>query len=496
MQAATLLNASNQKVLAQLPSQYQVFFKWFLAITQVHRPSFHLTEKAIPTVKEWASKLGFQCQEDEGHNMIFSCPASPGKENFPSIVIQGHLDIVAVGNFNADGSVPVKIEDGKLTSGVSTLGGDDGVAIATIFALMETHKDFEHGPLEFLITTDEEVGLLGATKLAGPPFMKSRTMINLDSEEWGIFYTSCAGGLNIFYEKELQRTNATGHHVKIHVHDFLSGHTGILIQENRQNADKWLARILIAAREHGFDFVLSNIQGGEMHNAIPHDAVAEVVIKDAVADFTAFVKQYHNGLVEENKLIETNIPKIEVSTEGDLQPFSKEDTNTLLNLIEAIPHGVFCMSPAIEGMVNTSQSLSVLKIENNKVLIQVFARTNENNHIDFLINKNKAIAALANYSIRIPEEEIIRPWPPALGSKIMDVAKNVFKTKYNVAPVITGIHAGLECGAIQNRGYNDLEAISFGPIIKNAHTVNEYMTIDTAEKCYDLTLSILKEWCH
>ncbi|OHT14292.1 Clan MH, family M20, peptidase T-like metallopeptidase [Tritrichomonas foetus] len=493
MQASELLNENNLKLLAQLPKEQELFFKWFLAVTQVHRPSHHL-EKAFETVKAWGTKLGFTYQEDAGHNVIFTVPATPGKENVPSLVIQGHLDIVAVGTFNPDGSVPVKIENGRLTSGVSTLGADDGIAVAACFALMECEKSFPHGPLEFLITADEEVGLLGASQLAGPPFMKSRSMINLDSEEWGIFYTSCAGGMNIFYEKLLQRQEFQGKHLTLTVNNFVSGHTGLLIHENRQNAVKWLVRILIAARNNGHQFRLCSIEGGKMHNAIPSLATAEVVVSGDAAAFTTFANEYHAKLVKENRVVETKVPKIAVNEAGSAVALTEEDSNKVLNLLETIPHGVYCMSPEIQGMVNTSQSVSVTKMEGDNISIQVFARTNEGNHMDFLINHNKAIAALAGFNVRIPESEVIGPWPPALGSKIMDVAQSTFKSMFNADPVVTGIHAGLECGAIQNRGYDDLEAISFGPLVHGAHTTEENVTIDTAAKCYDLTIEIVKAW--
>ena len=490
MEASALLRPQKIELLNQLPEAQRTFFKWFLALTEVHRPSGDLA-KARETVIGWAKALGASFTEDKVGNMLFSIPATKGKESVPSLVIQGHIDIVAVGKFEEGGQVPVKIQDGKLTSGVSTLGADDGIAVAAMFALLETEKEYEHGPLEFLVTVDEEIGLVGAAQMDGPPFLKSRAMLNLDSEDWGQFFTSCAGGMNVWYEYACKRAHAEGKRLRLELSGFMSGHTGLVIQAGRANAVKWMARLLQASA--GL-WNLITIEGGDKHNAIPEKCFAEVVVSDE-AKFKEIVTRVHEEAKKEMKAIELKNPTLVIKdAAAGPEALVPEDGKKIINLISSIYHGVFMNHPEIPGLVNTSQSLSVARWEGDTFKIQVFARSNEATQMPWLQQYNKSLGELAGVKVDIPESEIVMPWPAALGSRIMDVAKGVYKDLFGSEPQITGIHAGLECGAIQNRGYSDLEAISYGPDVHNAHTVEEYTTIDTAAKCYQLTLEIVKKW--
>ncbi|KAH0787118.1 cytosol nonspecific dipeptidase [Histomonas meleagridis] len=490
MEASALLSQSKVELLKQLPKADEVFYKWFLAITEVERPSFHL-EKAIETVMKWGKELGADVKQDEAGNVLLSIPATPGKENVPSLVLQGHLDIVAVGEFD-NGRVPVKLVDGKLTSGVSTLGADDGIAIATIFAVLELEKTFPHGPLEFLITLNEEVGLLGASKLAGPPFLKSRSMLNLDSEDWGTFITSCAGSLTIWYEYEVKREKFDGKPLLVKLSQFMSGHTGLVIQEGRASALKWMVRLLQYATRKNVEYRLVKISGGDKHNAIPGECLCEVVAKEG---FSEALEAAHKELLAEYKAIELKNPKLEITEiTPTALPATKADTEKVVNLISTIHHGVIRMHPEIAGLVQTSQSLSVLKFEGDKMRAQVYARTNESTQMDWLKEFNRGLGALAGVEVNIPENEIQGPWPAALNSKILEFSIQVYEKLFGEKPQVNGIHAGLECGCIQNRGYPDLEAISFGPDVHGAHTIEENVSIESASKCWQLTLGIIKHW--
>lgn len=490
MEASALLSQRKIELLKQLPKGDETFYKWFLAITEVERPSFHL-EKALETVKEWGTKLGVHYEQDEAGNVIFSIPATKGFENIPSIVIQGHLDIVAVGQFD-NGKVPVKIVDGKLTSGVSTLGGDDGIAIATMFALMELRDTFNHGPVEFLITKDEEVGLIGASKLAGPPFMKSKYMLNLDSEDWGTIITSCAGSITIWYEYDVKREKYDGKKLTLKLTNFMSGHTGLCIQEGRASSLKWAARLLQYAQRKNIDFRLVRISGGDKHNAIPGFCTIEVVAQEG---FEEAVKEEHKDLIREYKAIEKKVPVLEITETPDIAlPTTFEDTRKIINFISTVFHGVHRYHPEIKDLVQTSQSFSVLQFEGDKMRAQIYARSNEDSHMDWLMEYNRSFAELAGFKISIPEDEIQGPWPAALDSKILKFTIDVYEELFHEKPAVNGIHAGLECGCIKNRGYPDLEAISLGPDVHGAHTIEETVSIDTASKCWELTIALLERW--
>ncbi|EAY01874.1 Clan MH, family M20, peptidase T-like metallopeptidase [Trichomonas vaginalis G3] len=491
MEASALMRPYKVELLKQLPQDYSLIFKWFIALTELNRPSYH-TKEAMATVIEWFKKMGATAEPDTYGNCLFTIPATPGKENVPSLVIQGHLDIVAVGKFEEGGKVPLKIENGYLTSGVSTIGSDDGIAVAVMLALCEDKDKFEHGPLEFLVTVDEEVGLYGATKLPGPPYIKSRALLNIDSEEWDTFYTSCAGGINMFYEYDVHRDEYAGKTLKVAVTDFVSGHTGLMINEGRANAVKWMVRLLQETK-NTIPFRLVDIAGGDKHNAIPESCVAHVVVENVDA-FKAKMTELHQAAYNEYKAIEKKNPKINFEEVEAKKAMTEADSTKILDLITTLYHGVWMMHPEIKGLVNTSQSVSVTKFDGDHLFINVFARTNEVTQMEFLINTAEAVGRMAGVTVRIPKDEMVKPWPAALTSRITDSSVSAFEKLYGKKPNITGIHAGLECGAIQNQGYPDLEAISFGPEIHGAHTVNEEAEIASCCKCYQLALEIVKEW--
>jgi dipeptidase D len=492
MEAKLLLREPKQQLLKQLPATHEVIFKWFLALTEVYRPSYHLDE-ARKTCMEWGKKLGAEVKEDEAGNILLSIPASKGHENVKPICIQGHLDIVAVGKFDEQGQVFLKIEDGKLTSGISSIGADDGIAVATMFAVIELRDTFEHGQIECLITLDEEVGLLGAAKLAGPPFIQSRALLNIDSEDWGVFFTSCAGGMSCFYELPIKKEKSEGEALRLEVSGFLGGHTGLTIHEGRSNAVKWMDRLLQEAKAQGVDFHLVSIDGGEKHNAIPDKCVAVVVTKDA-AKLQEICKKVHEYSAKEAKAIEKRNPTLKIEATKAEEQLDAESTTKVLDLLASIYHGVWEMHPEIKGVVRTSQSMSITRTEADKLFVQVYARSNEATMMSWLKNQNEAVARLANCPIRIPPEETQRPWPAALSARVTEVAQQAYKNLFGNVPEITAIHAGLECGCIQERGYPDMECVSFGPDLHGAHSLEESVTIDSTCKCFDLTLEILKMW--
>jgi len=246
------------------------------------------------------------------------------------------------------------------------------------------------------------------------------------------------------------------------------------------------------ARRAKSEFRIVSYDGGEKHNAIPDNATAIVVTADP--DFEKKLQESHEHLLHETKAIEVKHPKLEITPVDAQKPMTQEDSDRVLNLILTIYHGVWQMHPEIPGLVNTSQSLSVCKTEGDNIKMQVYARTNEATQMAWLEEVNRAHAAIAGVEIEIPPNEIMTPWPAALDAKIVDLAKGVFKRCFGKDVVIAGIHAGLECGCIQGRGYPDMECISYGPDVHGAHSVEENVSIDTAVKCYTLTLEILKEW--
>jgi dipeptidase D len=289
-----------------------------------------------------------------------------------------------------------------------------------------------------------------------------------------------------------KRAEQAGRTLAVKISGLLGGHTGLVIHEGRSNAVKWVARLLMQLRKDGVDFRLVSIDGGEKHNAIPDNATAVIVTADE--KFEEKINKINAEILRETKAIETKNPKLEITAVDAKKPMTKEDSDKVLNLVLSIYHGVWQMHPEIKGLVNTSQSLSVVKTEGDMVKMQVYARTNEATQMDWLLETNRALANLAGVEIVVPPEDIMGPWPAALDAKIVDLSKNIYKRMFNQDVKVVGIHAGLECGCIQNRGYPDMECISYGPEIVGAHSIEENMSIDTACKCYELTLEIIKEW--
>ena len=206
------------------------------------------------------------------------------------------------------------------------------------------------------------------------------------------------------------------------------------------------------------------------------------------------MEKVHGYAVKESKAIETKTPKIVFEDVAAAEPMTEADTRKVLDFLTSAYHGVWMMHPEMKTLVNTSQCVSVTKMEGNHLFIQVFARTNEVTQMQWIVNTAEALGRLAGFKCRIPKDEMVGPWPAALSSRIMDITLSVYKRLYNSEPLITGIHAGLECGAIQNQGYPDMEAISYGPDLFGAHTITEKTSVETCCKCYDLTIETLKEW--
>jgi dipeptidase D len=342
---------------------------------------------------------------------------------------------------------------------------------------------------------DEEVGLIGANQLAGPPFLKSRSMLNLDAEEWGLLYTSSAGTVAVTYKVPLTRLAYAGQGFTLRLSGLMSGHTGLMIDIGRANAVKWVVRVLLAGKAAGVEFRIVSIAGGTRSNAIPDAAEVEVVVADA-GKFRTAVDKANAELLAEFRAIETKNPQLVVEALGDVtkDAFSASETVKVLNLLSSIHHGVIQNHFEIQGLVNTSQSLSIVKTSPDSVSALVYARSNESTQINWLIQFHTALGELAGVEAIIPLAQVSYPWPAALGSRVLNVATSVYKGLFGSDPVVTGIHAGLECAAIQTRGYPDLEAISFGPEVKDAHTVEEYTTVDTCAKFFDLVKGIIVAW--
>ncbi len=474
----------------------------FHTITTIGRPSGK--EEAISAeLQAWAKKLGFTCSLDTTKNLCVRVPASPGRESAPVVVLQGHIDMVVSnaksippGYDAATGKLHLirkQYDDGEyIEADYTTLGADNGIAIAMMCAVAED-KSAQHGPLELLMTVDEETGLTGALNV-DPALLKGRIMLNLDSEDDHILYVGCAGGtdLRIRWTHERTPVPAGWAGFKVELDKLRGGHSGAEIDKNRLNAHKALARLLDAASEKA-PIRIAEINGGDRHNAIARFASAEVwVAPEAKGDFEKRINDAHATLAEQYRKLEPSIVfTLTPLTISGATAFSAEDSRRLIGLLQAIPSGIVFMSQDLPNLVETSNNLAIVTTKGNDVEIQCSLRSSVDAAMVDLANSIKAMARLAG---GVGEVLGSYPgWEVNLDSDLLKKAKGVYAKVFGADPEVAAIHAGLECGVIAARVPEPMDVISFGPNIKGAHAPGERVSIPSVAKSYGFLKALLDD---
>ncbi len=387
---------------------------------------------------------------------------------------------------------PIKLlrEDGWITADGTTLGSDNGIGVAAGLAVA-TDKEVVHGPIEILLTVDEETGLTGATNLE-PGFISGKTLLNLDSEEDGAFYVGCSGGVDTIGEFKIEWESANKDFVPFDliVTGLKGGHSGLDIKAGRANAIKILGRALKEISD--FDFTVSKIDGGSLRNAIPREAEAVILInsKDE-KEISNKISELQEKILNEFKTSDEGL-KIEFKKSDfkSEKSFSKSFTKRIINTSLALPHGVITMSQDIRDLVETSTNVATVKMSGDNLSFGTSQRSSIESAKKNTANNIKAIFELAGAKINATDG--YPGWKPDMDSAILKTSKKVFKELFNKEPEIKAIHAGLECGILGDKNPG-LDMISFGPTIEGAHSPNERINIKTVEKFYDLLKGILKE---
>jgi len=498
---------AQKKVYEELCKKYPEcpdLWKFFLALTEIPRPSHH-TQKVSAWVQEIGKKIGGSVKADKLGNVCIAIPATKGKENLPGIVLQAHLDMVPTKtadlafNFETDPLVPY-IDGELLRATKTTLGGDDGSGVAASLAIAND-KTLEHGPIELLFTIDEETGLVGALGLTEGELLSknAKYLINVDSEDWGEITLSCAGGVDRVLSFPMTRAaqNPAFKHYTMTVQDFKGGHSGVDIQIGRANATMWLVEMLLKndLAMVGTEYRITKLHGGNAHNAIPSLATAEFSVPADKADaFVEAIKAVFDRLKKEFVKIEVEphlmIEPLEKPTADKALTFSS--TRTALEALSGLHHGVWKWSEAVPSLVETSQSVSVTSIkEDGPMEVEVFARS----------SVNEALAALSNYMIaysalyggkQVEHSPDCPGWPAEPDSRLCKTACSVFKDLFGKEAKIVPIHAGLECGIIINKfPENKIEAISIGPDVKNPHTTMETLGLPSCVKLYQFLTKLI-----
>lgn len=444
-------------------------------------------------LQEWAKARNLASNGDAAGNLAVRVPASRGHEKAPIVVLQAHMDMVcektpdSLHDFSRD---PIRsIRQGDwLTADRTTLGADNGIAIAYALAVAED-ETIQRPPLELLFTVDEETGLNGVKKMA-PDLIRGRILINLDSEDEGVFTIGCAGGMETVVKLMLATAPLPvgWHNHRLLVGGLTGGHSGIDIHKHRANANKLLARTLAALHQEN-ELRIVELTGGSRHNAIARDAEALVATtadaatsERTVAEMEAIVRKEY-GDNEAGLFI-----KISHDTHAAADGLTIEDTERAIWLLLAMPHGVAGMSPSLPGLVETSSNLATVSVKAGRMHILSSQRSALASRLAEITATVRAVAELAG--AEGCDENKYPPWPPETSSPLLRTAKEVYAQLFSKEPVIQVIHAGLEC-AIIGALYPGMQMISLGPTIRSPHSPTERLYIPSVEQVWRFLVALL-----
>lgn len=470
-------------------------FKNFKALTQVPRPSGHL-EKIQQYLLEFGKNCGVETFLDPAGNVVMRKPATPGMEDRQGVILQAHMDMVpqkessSNHNFETDPIEARVCEDGWIRANNTTLGSDDGIGVAAIMAIMES-KDLKHGPVEGLITADEETGLYGAENLPAGQ-MQGNILLNLDTEDWGELIIGSAGGMDVTatldYKEE--ETSADDVAVKITISGLLGGHSGIQIPLGRGNANKMMVRVLREAIADD-DARLVSWHGGNMRNAIPREASVVVTLpKENLADVKELCATYAETFNEEYKYIETE--EIKVAVEEVALPAMQTPEEIQDNLVDAIyacHDGVWRYIPSMPEKVETSSNLAIIDIEGGKASIAILARSSSDTKKDELCTSLESCFSMAGMKVVLSGG--YGGWNPNPESPVLKAMVEQYKKLNGEEPIVSVVHAGLECSIIMAK-YPGMDVVSFGPTLQYPHTPSEQLKIDTVEPFWNLIVATLE----
>ena len=472
----------------------QCIWKNFYALTQVPRPSGHL-EKIQPFLLDFGQKAGVEAFKDEAGNIVFRKPATPGMENRKGIILQAHMDMVpqktpeSTHNFETDPIEPW-IDGEWVKAKGTTLGADNGLGVAAIMSVMED-KTLKHGPLNALITADEETGMFGANGLDDET-LQGDILLNLDSEHWGKFVIGSAGGIDVtatlgFKDEE---TNPDDAAVKVTLKGLRGGHSGLEIHEGRGNANKMMARFLRDVVEID-DARLVSWHGGNMRNAIPFKAEVVLTLPKKNADAIKQVADdWREDFIDEYKGIESGIEFTVEDVELPARQLPVEIQDNLLSAILACHDGVLRMIPAYPNVVETSSNLAIIDIENELATLKILARSSREDMKMCIVDMLEACFNMAG--MKVEKSGSYGGWDPDPNSEILNLLLKEYKELFGEDGIIQVDHAGLECSVILE-SYPFLDVVSFGPTMKSPHTTTERALIKTVEPFWQLLKKTLED---
>ncbi len=469
-------------------------FEQFAEINKIPRPSKH-EERMIEYLEKFAEKRGLEHEVDETGNVIIRKPATKGHENAPMVSLQSHMDMVCDKLVDVDfdfhkDAIQTYVDGEWLTAKGTTLGADDGIGCAIELAILDS-DDIEHGPLECVFTRDEETSLTGAMGMKAG-FMKGKMLINLDSEDEGQIFISCAGGKTTSAKFTFEREQAPADYFffKASLKGLKGGHSGDDINKKRANAIKVLARFLYKEQDK-MHLRLASFNSGKLHNAIPRDGVIVFAVptddKETVrADWNIFAAN-----VEDEFHVTDTAMKFHLESAEPEAVLPKDASRRFILALQAVDNGVFamCQDEALAWMVETSNNVASVITSDKEINIVTSQRSNVMSNLENETNTVKAAFELAGAEVAMSDG--YPAWKMNPDSKLTKVAVESYKKLFGKEPIVKGIHAGLECGLFSER-YPELDMVSFGPTLRDVHTPDERLYIPTVQMVWDHLLDILK----
>lgn len=443
----------------------------------------------------FARAKGLEVVQDKALNVLIKKPAFPGYENAPTVIIQGHMDMVCdknkskEHNFETD-PIELRVVGDMLYATDTTLGADNGIAVAYGLALLDS-DNIPHPPLRVLLTTEEETGLKGAAAL-DPTYLEGDMLINLDCEEEGTLFTSCAGGIRVFHNIEAKWENPKDSHLPFHISikGLKGGHSGMEIGEGRGNANKLMGRFLSSLSDD-IQFQIAGINGGSKANTIPREAEATIFLNlDQENILTAKIEEWNTIFQKE---LRSKDPDVVINAikaiKQDTKVLSKETTEKIIGLLVITPDGVQTMSGDIEGMVESSINLGVVFTTYSMISFESAARSNIKSQKYNIVNRLRIISRILDIGFETSSD--YPEWEYQADSKLREIFKKVYKDMYQKEPKISAIHAGLECGFFKEKNKN-LDIVALGPNMYDIHTPDEHISISSLKRTWEYLLNVLK----
>lgn len=471
----------------------QSVFYYFEEITRIPHGSGNV-KQISDYLKQFAADQGLECIQDELYNIIIIKEATAGYEQAEPYILQGHMDMVAVSRLDCDidmakDPLRLRTENGRIYAEGTSLGGDDGIAVAYALALLAA-KDIRHPRLEVVLTVDEETGMQGATEI-DLSMLRGKRLINLDQEAEGVIITSCAGGARVDVSIPLQQEKAETDQLQflqVRIKGLLGGHSGGEINKGRGNANCLLGRILKELAEQ-FDVRMSFMKGGLADNAIPREAEAVIAVDISMSDaVVSSVKQYEGRISQE---LGENDPDFAVEckvVDQQEKYYDMKSTAQALNCMCGLPNGVIAMSKDLEGLVQTSLNLGIMKLEQDELHLSYAVRSSVDADKEQLCRQMQEIAAKAGASAKI--KNAYTGWAYRPDSPLRDILTDIYEKMYGKKPVLVAIHAGVECGILAAK-IEGLDCVSIGPDMSNVHTAEESLDIASVQRTWEYLLEVL-----